>query len=220
MIPFDSYSITIRNQHLKLLPQKALFWEEELTLVVSDVHLGKAGHFRKNGIPVPATVNDENLAILDQLIKSYCPGTLLFLGDLFHSSKNDEWDTFKTWRSKHASLDMILVLGNHEVYGASEYEKLGITCFEIYKRAPFLFIHDAENVILKADEFLFSGHVHPAVRVKGKGRQSFRVSCFLFKEQEALLPAFGSFTGTHLIKPQKDQTVIGIVEGKILAFSG
>ena len=31
-----------------------MFWEEEKALIVSDLHFGKTGHFRKSGIAVPA----------------------------------------------------------------------------------------------------------------------------------------------------------------------
>lgn len=47
MIIAESARINIKDQNLLLLPEKALFWEEEKGLIISDVHLGKAGHFRK-----------------------------------------------------------------------------------------------------------------------------------------------------------------------------
>jgi len=41
------------NQDLLLLPQKAIYWQQQKALIVADVHFGKVGHFRKAGIAVP-----------------------------------------------------------------------------------------------------------------------------------------------------------------------
>jgi len=40
-----------------------------------------------------------------------------------------------------------------------------------------------------------AGHVHPAVRLRGFGRQRLRLPCFYFGAQCGILPAFGAFTG-------------------------
>ena len=40
------------GQDLVLLPQKAIYWKQEKTLIAADVHMGKVGHFRKAGIAV------------------------------------------------------------------------------------------------------------------------------------------------------------------------
>ena len=40
-----------------LLPAKAVWWPAESMLVVSDLHLAKAEHFRSQGLAVPPTVD-------------------------------------------------------------------------------------------------------------------------------------------------------------------
>ncbi len=45
--------IDLAGTSLQLLPQKALFLPEESILVLGDLHLGKAMHFRKAGIIIP-----------------------------------------------------------------------------------------------------------------------------------------------------------------------
>ena len=54
--------IEIQNQHIILTNYRAAFWEEEETLFLSDLHVGKAAHFRKHGIAVPTSVMDSDLA--------------------------------------------------------------------------------------------------------------------------------------------------------------
>ena len=45
--------IIIFNDHFYLHKTGAVFWKEKNTLLLADIHLGKVGHFRKSGIPVP-----------------------------------------------------------------------------------------------------------------------------------------------------------------------
>src|SRR3984885_15395308 len=73
------------NQNLLLLPQKAIYWQQEKALIAADVHLGKVGHFRKSGIAVPRDMEQSDLAVLSDLVDEFKPKKVLFLGDLFHS---------------------------------------------------------------------------------------------------------------------------------------
>ncbi len=66
-------------------PHRCLYWEEERSLILSDLHFGKTGHFRKAGIAVPQSVYREDLLRLLSLIQYFQPRQLLVVGDLFHS---------------------------------------------------------------------------------------------------------------------------------------
>ncbi|MGB5780739.1 MAG: metallophosphoesterase, partial [Eudoraea sp.] len=46
-------TIQIQDQNFILHPSGTLFWQEQATLLISDVHLGKISHFRKFGAAVP-----------------------------------------------------------------------------------------------------------------------------------------------------------------------
>jgi uncharacterized protein len=52
---------SIKEQSFLLTAERCLFWEEEHSLIVSDIHFGKSGHFRKEGIGIPQTVFQEDL---------------------------------------------------------------------------------------------------------------------------------------------------------------
>ena len=82
----------IKGVNLQLLPQKAVLLPEDQILLIADLHLGKANHFRRSGIPVPNAVNSKNLETLIDLINRHKPEKVIFLGDLFHSSYNEEWE--------------------------------------------------------------------------------------------------------------------------------
>ena len=53
---------SVFNNTFWLSAQRCIFWEEEQSLIVSDLHLGKTGHFRKMGIAVPQAVYKEDFA--------------------------------------------------------------------------------------------------------------------------------------------------------------
>lgn len=213
--------ITIRKQHLRLLSQKAIYWEEQKALLLADLHIGKAGHFRKNGIPVPNQLNQTNLTHLDILIEHYKPDKLILLGDLFHSKENLEWHQFEKWKRGHRTLSFILVTGNHDILPDQLYHSSGIHLFKKLRVRPFLFVHDPDDHTENRpgdNSYLLCGHIHPAVQLKGKGRQSMKLPCFFFGRDSGVLPAFGQFTGTHVIRPGADDRVFAITDNQVVAF--
>ena len=80
-----------KGMELTLLPEKAVWIGSLRVLLLADIHLGKASHFRKSGIPVPEQVHDLDYQRLGKLIQDYSPKDVYFLGDLFHSSWNNTY---------------------------------------------------------------------------------------------------------------------------------
>jgi hypothetical protein len=60
-------TLTVGGQALTLLPEKAAFLAESRTLLVADVHIGKAVSFRSFGVPVPRGTTGETLSALSAL---------------------------------------------------------------------------------------------------------------------------------------------------------
>ncbi len=63
-----------------------------------------------------------------------------------------------------------------------------------------------------------AGHRHPAVALSGRGGLKATLPCFCFGTQGALLPAFGGFTGNHVIRPRPDDRVFVIADNAVLAL--
>jgi len=214
-------TITVLNQTWDLLPEKAVYWRDTETLIIADLHLGKAGHFRKEGIAAPGRINRKNLDRLTELLNRWQPESLLILGDLFHSSANREWFEFEDWRMKYRSVMMRLINGNHDVLHHSFYRTAEIDTFPEMVLSGFSFRHDpqlpqnkqSKNVITVA------GHLHPGITIRGKGRQSLRLPCFHFTEKQILLPAFGEFTGLHRIRPDETDRVFAVVDNRVLEIN-
>ena len=221
-----AFPYRIKGQQLWLSPDRCIFWEEERSLIVSDLHFGKTGHFRKSGIGVPQSVYREDLQRLLAQIQYFQPRQLLVVGDLFHSRENKELALFQRWRENFPDLGVRLIKGNHDILHDDWYRAAGIELSpERLQIGEFIFIHDITDSIV-ADErpdlvdcklsaatecYSFSGHIHPGIRINGLGKQSLRFPCFYFGEEYAVLPAFSRFTGMASIYPAPGENVFAIL---------
>ena len=209
---------SFKKQIFWLSGQRSIFWEQEKALIVADLHLGKTGHFRKSGIPIPQTIFKEDMQRLVNEVQHFKPSQLIIVGDLFHSEANKELELFKKWRKDHSALHLHLVKGNHDILDADWYKKTKIQIHEeelIMKNFCFRHGH-SEREPTDSSLYFFTGHLHPGISISGAGRQSLHFPCFYFKKDSAVLPAFSRFTGTYPIRPQKGETVYAIVESKLI----
>jgi uncharacterized protein len=204
------------GQELTLLCEKAIFWHNQQTLLVSDLHLGKSGHFRGAGLAVPQT-DEHDLAVLATLLQIWQPRRLLFLGDLFHSKLNVEWQQFANWRKQYPDLHVVLAKGNHDILPWGLYKDANILVVEILVETPFVFTHIPLAAPLP-DLYNFCGHLHPAVQITGKGKQKLTFPCFFFGKNIGFLPAFGSFTGLAKLQVADSDEVYMIVGKELIKF--
>jgi len=203
------------GQTFWLSAQRCIFWEEQKALIVSDLHLGKTGHFRKAGIAIPQSVYKEDLQRLLDLLHHFNPERLIVVGDLFHSVANKELELFQRWRSDFSRLKITLVKGNHDIlkkdwYAANNIEVIDDTL----TIGGFSFTHDQCDT--NADTYSFCGHIHPGIVLNGLGKQSLRFPCFYFTRDHCILPAFGKFTGLANIHPAKKDTVFAIADDTLI----
>ncbi|HKK38710.1 MAG TPA: ligase-associated DNA damage response endonuclease PdeM [Cryomorphaceae bacterium] len=193
----------IQDVALTLLPERAIFWKDRGMLIVADAHIGKVSHFRKNGIPVPGMAERNNLWRLSGLVMKTKPEQIVFLGDLSHSKLNRAWDQFVDFRAAYEDIEMVLVKGNHDILSNHSFDAARIKLVDDLKAGPFLLTHDREE----SELYNIHGHIHPAIRLRGKGRQSLRVPCYFFGKDYGILPSFGDFTGSYTLKPIEGDAV-------------
>ncbi|MBL7741967.1 MAG: ligase-associated DNA damage response endonuclease PdeM [Chitinophagaceae bacterium] len=212
----------VGEEHLVVSAERTLFWENESTLIVADLHAGKTGHFRKAGIGIPQQVYKDDLHRLLTQILFFKAERLIIVGDLTHSLINKEMDLFRKWRKDFSTLDVHLVKGNHDILEDTWYSEADITVSHkelLLKK--FLFVHDVEtdNITAAKGQYIFSGHLHPGIIIRGKGRQSLRFPCFYFTKNFCVLPAFSRFTGTYLVEPGKDEHAFAVIEKDIVPIN-
>ena len=211
----NSHKFILHSEELTLLPQKAIYAERHKTIIAADLHLGKSSEFRKEGIPVPAALADAELKTLSGIINTYKPERLIIVGDLFHADANLDLILFKNWRSNYTSLEIDLIRGNHDILTNEEYADFGLTIHDEYLDfSEFYLTHKPRGKSENNgnNHYIISAHVHPAVRLVGKGKQSVTLPCFYFGKSYGLLPAFGRFTGRALLHPDESDNVFVILE--------
>ena len=196
-------AIDYAGQTLWLLPEHALWWPAQRVLFVADLHMGKAATYRALGQPVPSGTTDENLRRLSQLLQHYQPAQLVFLGDFLHAVQARTpavLQALATWRASFANLRCVLVRGNHDSRAGDPPITLNIEVVdEPYLLGPFAACHHPQSHPTHA---VVAGHLHPALRLRGPARDRMRLPCFCFEDRQAILPAFGEFTGGWLVEPQ------------------
>jgi uncharacterized protein len=204
------------GQNLFLHPYKSLYWKEQKVLFLSDLHIGKAAHFRKSGIPIPEAVHHTDFSRLTHLIDYYKPDRLVILGDLFHSSYNAAWEKFRHLFTNQIALKPELVSGNHDILDAEHYAFMSIYNDSLIIE-PFILSHiplDQNNIF---EFYNLCGHLHPSIVIYGRAKQSFRVDCFYFGKKHGILPAFGNFTGrSKMPSRNSEDKIFAVAENQIV----
>ncbi|MEL7251837.1 MAG: ligase-associated DNA damage response endonuclease PdeM [Bacteroidota bacterium] len=214
-----AHQFQLAEQHFWLHPLKAIFWQEANMLILADLHLGKATHFRKAGIAAPKAVEDTNFDHLISLLLTFSPERVLLLGDLFHSDYNTIWEEWEDLLKQFSHIRFELVPGNHDVLSKEVYQKSALYIQPThYNEGPFCFTH--EPLTHPTSEYYnLCGHIHPGVRLEGLGRQTLRLPCFYFGQRQGILPAFGSFTGLATLAVKREDQVFGIADSQVIPLT-
>ncbi|MFN4363904.1 ligase-associated DNA damage response endonuclease PdeM [Chryseobacterium hispalense] len=184
--------IKIRQETFTLTNQRALFWEEQKALILSDLHIGKTAHFRKNGIALANQIMKNDLERLSILIEYFKPEKFIVVGDLLHAGDNSDVDEFCSWRNQYSDLQFHLVEGNHDRISKKLEAKLCLNFkSELLEINDFMLIHDFEK---KHPKFQITGHIHPGFVINSAVKK-IKLPCFVVTENQILLPAFSEFTG-------------------------
>jgi DNA ligase-associated metallophosphoesterase len=213
-------SLTLAGEAVRLLPERALFWERSATLFVADMHWGKAATFRAGGLALPSGTTTDDLGRLERAVERTGARRLIVLGDLFHARAGriatPTLAAIRAWR-RRADLELLLVRGNHDRHAGDPPADLRINAVNAPAYVPpFALRHEPAET---AEAYTFAGHVHPAVSLRGRGRQHERLACFVVGPALAVLPAFGSFTGTCAVDPAPTDRVYVVAGDEILQVS-
>lgn len=207
----------LAGERVLLCPERALFWPAGNTLFVADTHWGKAAAFRAGGIPVPGGTTAADLDRLAALLARTGAGRLVILGDLFHA-RNGRTPAALTavaaWRARHPELAVLLVRGNHDRGAGDPPAEWSFRVVDPpHGEAPWVFCHHPKG---QPEGYALAGHLHPAVRLEGGGGERVKLPCFWFGPRVGVLPAFGAFTGTEVVRPRPGDRVWVLAEGEVV----
>ena len=201
----------VASADILLLPGRGALLPASRTLLVADLHLGKAATFRRAGIPIPEGSAQGDLARLETLVRDHDVARVLVLGDLLHAASGCTPDVvaeFRAFRDRLTTTAVVLILGNHDVAARRLAGELGLdACVSALDEPPLRFVHIADAATAADDEALplgiglvVAGHVHPRLKLRAPSGDRFADRCFHLDDRVLTLPAFGSFTGGHAVE--------------------
>jgi hypothetical protein len=186
----NALSFTFCGARLAAMPSGALFWQDEATLVVSDLHLGKAERMARRGGPILPPY--EVMETLDRLLADIdrtAPRVIICLGDSFDdlaAARATTGSVSQRLAPVMAGRRWIWIEGNHD---PGPVDLSGEHLAE-YSLGPLTFRHIAQPT----EPGEISGHYHPKAQVRLKGRTITR-RCFLIDDTRLIMPAYGTYTG-------------------------
>lgn len=211
----------VAGESLLLDSDRAVWWEARQTLIVADLHLGKAASFRRGGIPIPRGTTATDLTRITQLVARFEPQRLIVLGDLVHDRRGLTPAlrmSVAAWRRRHEALQWSIVVGNHDRRAGEIPSEWNVEIAgDELNAEPFVLRHDPQP---SNSGYVLAGHIHPSVVMcDAAARSRVRMPCFWFGCAVGVLPAFGRFTGTHSIRPRAGDGVFAVADGEIFQIA-
>lgn len=185
MVPFS-----FAHQEFRLGASRALFWAEENALLVADLHLEKASFFARHGQMLPPYDSRATLERLAQAVRETGARRVYCLGDSFHDSAGvDRLEPHAAGMldALTRATDWVWITGNHD----EDARAPGGTVVDELSSRGLVMRHMARSGTPGVE---VSGHFHPKLRVKVRGRSIAR-PCAVASENRLILPAFGALTG-------------------------
>jgi DNA ligase-associated metallophosphoesterase len=176
---------------LMALPQGALFWPSRKALLVADLHLEKASWFARFGQMLPPYDSIATLAELTTLVAATGASEIWCLGDSFHDRHGCDRlpePAREMLTALTATTSWTWITGNHDPAFA---DHCGGEIVEEAEVDGLLLRHQAQPDEMRPE---LSGHFHPKLRIRHRGRQVSR-RCFIETSRKLILPAFGALTG-------------------------
>jgi hypothetical protein len=213
--------LSFAGHDFNALPEGALYWPARRALLVADLHFEKASWFAARGQMLPPYDSIATLTDLTALVDRTGAEELWCLGDSFHDSKGCERlsaDARGMLTGLTARLDWRWITGNHD---SLMVDHCGGTIAVEAEIDGLLLRHEADPRETRPE---LSGHFHPKLRVRTRGRLVSR-RCFVATGTKLILPAFGSLTGgldahhpeiVRAVGPHAQALIA--VEGRLLRF--
>lgn len=213
--------VRLGGEDVVLLAERALFWPRTGTLVTADLHWGKAATFRAAGIPIPVGATSDDLSRLDAALFRTCARRLIVLGDLFHARAGriatETLAELRRWRALRDELEIMLVRGNHDRHAGDPPDDLRINCINAPAFVPpFVLRHEPAP---SSEGYTLAGHLHPGIVLSGPALQRERLPCFWLTPRAAVLPAFGSFTGSASVVPGPDDRIFVVADQEVIGVA-
>jgi DNA ligase-associated metallophosphoesterase len=172
----------------------ALYWPQEKTLVVSDLHLEKGSYFAERQQLLPSYDTKDTLDRIETLLQHYQPERLICLGDNLHDknalTRMQKPDYAKLIVLYESVKEWIWIIGNHDTKDLA-VNPLAHMRFEIvYQLHDIIFTHE----FIAGEPYQIGGHFHPKITIS-VNNTLVTGKCFMVTDNKIIMPAFGTYTG-------------------------
>jgi DNA ligase-associated metallophosphoesterase len=169
----------------------ALWLPDERTLVVADLHLEKGSAYAARGVFLPPYDSTATLTALRAAVLRLAPARVIALGDSFHdggAQARIRPESLAALRLLQKGRDWLWVTGNHDPQIG---RAMGGESAAAIALAGVSMRHEPDD-----DEagFEIAGHLHPAAKVRMRGR-ALRRRCFALSGRRCIMPAMGAYAG-------------------------
>jgi hypothetical protein len=211
--------LTLADQTFELLPQRALFWFEQRTLIVSDPLMSRATAFPSSDVPYSATAKASSLNRLSTLLNFFEPDLLLILGDLVEPTDSEDMELNESliyWRRQFHEVNFFR-LHNGQPSSPDFLEEFAMKeSRENQMLSPFEF--QLERKATRG--FSIAGRPHSAIkfldRREGTG---VKASCFHLQSACLTLPGFCSSCHGATITPREGDRVFIIGPNEVVEIA-
>lgn len=190
MVPFS-----FAGHDFLALRSGALFWPRRAALLVADLHFEKASWFAASGQMLPPYDSLATLVDLQANVAATGAREMWCLGDSFHDDGGCDrlpQAAQETLRALTAATSWCWITGNHDrASGAGLIDRCGGSVLPEALVDGLILRHEACPRETRPE---LSGHFHPKLRVRVRGRNVAR-RCFVATAHKLILPAFGALTG-------------------------
>ncbi len=213
--------VTFGDISLQLLASKAVYWPAQQTLFVADLHFGKGTAMRRSGLPVPSGSTADTLERLSRLLEQCNASRLIILGDLFHARVSlspavcEQIDRFFESLTR---TSLSLVIGNHDLSTGRLPPEWPIQLIRPGTLVEGLTLFHEPGIPVDGSDLALCGHIHPSVQVGNRRETLGKHPCFWLRQNCLVLPAFGSFTGTHTVMSKRSDRVWAILDDTVVAL--
>jgi metallophosphoesterase superfamily enzyme len=170
----------------RLSAERSLYFEEERTLAVADIHWGYAHAHRRAGNLLPLWGNDEIARRLRRLLDHYRPARMIWLGDSLHTCAAAPFaEDFLSGLAP--DLEVVILAGNHD-------RKWSRADRHEYGMGGCVFHHGDRVLATTTDRVEIIGHLHPAISWYDGAGLSLKVPALVEGPLRLVLPSFSDWS--------------------------
>ncbi len=187
----SAVSFLFAGETFRPMPCGGLFWPARNALLVADLHFEKASWFATRQQFLPPYDSTDTLNCLIDSIEASGAAHVWCLGDSFHDAGGPArlaGGPRAALEQLTRGLDWVWITGNHD------HEVARSLGGRVMAECAVGGIHLRHEAIPGDPAPEISGHFHPRLRLRHRGRGIAR-RCFAVTPSKIVLPAFGALTG-------------------------